>query len=393
MTSTTNNQEHYLLKLKDAIGIKDAIETYNMLGKLSTIESLVNKSYNYETHRDCIEDLGLDTFPTLGKADGLSALQSIHKQLIKGKIGATLPKFLNAYLSVVGAEDVTEVVSNVSLDMVANHIVLYQAKAIMKVMVSSAKLTKEEVEELRETYDLVIHGISRIINPKLFTQALMVLIKNYNIQELVIPDDQKAITRLARDYNMEAERNLRKITLMCLVRIGEKKLRSESELKEYMAKASMMTKENRNNGFAKLSNAKLEKWRKEGKTDKQIVGWMKGAINELTWRTIVVEGRTSIAEFKNLFMDKLPKDMVKLSEEVINGAVSRGMSTAIKQFAKTLNCSVKEAKEYVHITEEQITEFLMNVSTVGVSEQEVCSSCEKPKVADNNFCGNCGTKY
>ena len=74
-------------------------------------------------------------------------------------------------------------------------------------------------------------------------------------------------------------------------------------------------------------------------------------------------------------------------------AVSRGMSTAIKQFAKTLNCSVKEAKEYVHITEEQITEFLMNVSTVGVSEQEVCSSCEKPKVADNNFCGNCGTKY
>lgn len=255
----------------------------------------------------------------------------------------------------------------VNSDINSDSIVLVNKKAVLKTLVSSKTLTDDEVSEFSKTYDLIIHGISRILTPEEFTDKLIQLAL-LGVTEISIPDNKESKTRLFRDFDKEATGNLMLLTGLIDVKIGGSLIKSEPQVLNYCTIASQTTSASQMADIRKIQAEWIEQQLKENKNLNKTMGHFKGSFNKVMTRAIVVERCRNNKEvldfFKNNLQDKIALVDDKVLAECINTSISRGYKRLIEKYntqIEVLN------KFYVFDKETLLNEFKALMRSVEVS--------------------------
>lgn len=252
---------------------------------------------------------------------------------------------------------------NREIDKENKNLVIFNSVENSKVIISSSVCTETELEEYeRMSFDVVIHGISRITSPVEFT-TLLLLMAQEGISQITIPDNKDSETRLFRDFDFQALANLMLLVSLIDVRVGNSPLRSETDVLNYCARASEHTNSARNNGFEKLT-ARWYKLKTEEKklSEAQILGYYKGALKELLKRAVTVQHLRTSEEVAKWFSDNKTAVLRKVPEDTIKEVIKEAFDEVYSIMEAKLGISRDVIIPFYDLDIDRMTKYISDLS-------------------------------
>lgn len=237
-------------------------------------------------------------------------------------------------------------------------LIIINDKLDVTALISSKPLTTKELDEYKQQYDIIIHGLSRIDKPQEFTEVLLMLVFN-GIKQISIPSNKQELTRLFRDFNQVALSNLMLLTQLIDLKVGDRSIKSETDVLEYCASASGLTKEARNNGFRKLEASWIEKKYEENKlTENEIKGHFKGSFKELLKRSIKTEHCKNNTEILKFFRNHLKSKMATIDKIEMQELIETSIDQSFNDISNKLLIDKSVLTEFLaYDIQELIIEF------------------------------------
>jgi len=270
---------------------------------------------------------------------------------------------------------------------------LFVKKRKVRALISSKRLSRKELKEAEKNYDLVIHGISRILNPSDFMSALMILVRN-GVSEIRIPDNKQSETRLSRDFDKEALGNFMLLARLINVKIGGELIKKEDKVLGYCAKASKMTGDSQKADIRKIQAEWVSSHLKKRGDEKATMGLFKGAFNKILTRSIAVDSCRNNSEVIEYFKDTLQSDLALVSDEVLAECIKTSIHRAyVRMISKHNGSTIELFKEYFKFDEKQLLIDFKEMS-IGVKNEVIqCPKCEDGKLLENqSICSECQDK-
>lgn len=240
-------------------------------------------------------------------------------------------------------EEITELVE--TNDINSKSIVLINNKPKVNCLVSSKFLSIDELTNYSKNYDLIIHGMSRILNPKDFIDNLIKLALK-GIIEITIPDNKESETRLQRDFDKEATSNLMLLTGLIDVKIGKTLIKSEQQVLNYCAIASKTTSSAQLADIRKIQYEWIKSELEENKSLSKTMGHFKGSFNKIMTRAILVERTRNNQELLDFFKNNLQDKIALVEDKIIIECIKTSIKRAFKRLSEKLNVKINTLNKF-----------------------------------------------
>ncbi len=324
---------------------------------LFNVERLINGFMNIKiAHRD-IKD----------RCDYVSMLQTSQRCLLSNNWGkqkkfntnnesinitvfkyfsSSILHFINGFNDIITPELPTNEINS-------NSVVLFNNKPVLKALVCSKFVTETELKEFSKTYDLVIHGISRILKAEEFTENLIKLAL-MGVKQISIPDNKESETRLFRDFDKEATGNLMLLTSLIDVKIGGQLIKSEQQVLNYCSIASKTTSSSQLADIRKIQYEWVEGELNANKSLNKTMGHFKGSFNKVLTRAINVERCRNNKEVINFFKNNLQAKIALVDDKVLTDCIKTSINRALLRISEKLDVTPNTLMEFFKFDKEEL---------------------------------------